>query len=157
MKKLVATIITMTFGLALGLGFGTQQASASHYQSVFPKFARGVWYQYVPKKGFDKVKLTKHYRSETFLGRGYDRIYLAHREFNTGKRISKPVWVKGGFFSATVARKGVGTIMQPWQAKYTHKYILGRRRQGLVDHVSSGRVAYDFRIKVPYQTRQAFF
>lgn len=42
MKKLIA-IIMMTFGLVVGLGFGTQQASASGHAGT-PSFAKGYWH-----------------------------------------------------------------------------------------------------------------
>lgn len=112
--KSLSAMIMIVFGVLIGFEIGVSQASAAHYQTVFPKFARGVWYQYVPKKGFQKIKLTKHYRSMYSHFWGYDKIILANKEFNSGKRITKPVWVKGGFFTATVATPDGETIMQSW-------------------------------------------
>lgn len=152
MKKVI-------FGLLIMAGFVAfiipNNANAATHRSTFPRFARGIWYQYVPKKGFTKIKITAKTRAEYSHFWGYEVITLARKSFQ-GKKLSKPVAVSGHYFVATVAEPKVGTIMQPWVAKYTHKNILGVYRQVLVDYVTSGRVAYDFRTKVPFQLTEAF-
>ena len=154
MKKIIFFLLVMVVAGCVGV-VGPNNANAATHRTTFPRYARGIWYQYVPKKGFAKIKITATTRSEYSHFWGYEKIVLAHKSFQ-GKKLSTPVAMIGHYFVATVAEpKGV-TIMQPWVAKYTHKNVLGVYRQVLVDYVTSGRVAYDFRTKVPFQLTEAF-
>ncbi|KRL23008.1 hypothetical protein [Lentilactobacillus kisonensis] len=153
MKKL-AVMIMMIFGLVIGLGFGTQQASASHYQTVFPKFARGVWYEYNPHHhNYNKIKIYRHRIVE-----GHWKAIITSKAFD-GSHIRKNcVYVSGHKFTAPTSDYSSHSraSMVPGYWRVIHK----RGHKCLASAGGAGfgiNDTYAFRSRIPYQARFMYY
>lgn len=152
LKGLLGMVLIM-FGLVIGLGLGNQQVGASHYQTVFPKFARGVWYEYVPRKGFEKIKVYRHRIIE-----GHWKAIITNKAFDGSPVRKNSVYVSGHKFTAPTSATSSHSraSMVPGYWRVIHKRVFGHSHKCLASATGAGfgiGDTYAFRSKIPYQAK----
>lgn len=137
--------------------FTTQAQAKSHYQSTFPIWARGTWYEYLPGDGYTKITFTATKVTQTdkhSVWKDYVTDHDAQNHFDGQKQ----VYVKGRKFTAQVSptsRHGRSTVT-PSYWRVRRAYVHHRYRAELVSSAGDEwgvSDSYAFRSKVHYQTK----
>lgn len=137
--------------------FTTQAQAKNNYQSTFPIWVRGTWYEYLPGDGYTKITFTATKVTQTDK-HGVWKDYITDHN-NLGKFDGhKQVYVKGRKFVAQVSPTSLhgGSTVVPGYWRVRRAYVHHRYRAELVSSAGDEwgvSDSYAFRSKVHYQAK----